>query len=256
MKVKVNGIEIKLSKISALHYAKLVGRSLLFIAALVLYIYNRVNKTGLIFGGVEKLPLVLVVIWVIYFIEMLLRFFPSNIESKGCQKQFKKNFMPTDEKVPINTSNKRVLKVFIAWVLLNLMFGALYMYNVIDAGIMILLSLAYSICDMICILFFCPFQTWFLKNKCCGTCRIYNWDFAMMFTPLLFVGGWWCWSLLILALGLFIEWEIIFYLHPERFAENTNAFIKCKNCPEHLCQHKEQLEKFIEENRLRFEIIQ
>jgi hypothetical protein len=61
------------------------------------------------------------------------------------------------------------------------------MVGILDDGIMILLCSAYSICDIICILFFCPFQTWFMKNKCCSTCRIYNWDYAMMFTPLFFV---------------------------------------------------------------------
>ena len=66
----------------------------------------------------------------------------------------------------------------------NGIFGALHLAGVLDDGIMILLCSVYSVCDIICILFFCPFQTWFMKNKCCSSCRIYNWDYAMMFTPL------------------------------------------------------------------------
>ena len=38
---------------------------------------------------------------------------------------------------------------------------------------------------VICILFYCPFQMWFLKNRCCVNCRIYNWDYAFLFTPFL-----------------------------------------------------------------------
>ena len=94
---------------------------------------------------------------------------------------------------------------------------------------------------MICILFFCPFQSWFLKNKCCCTCRIYNWDYAMMFTPLFFVRKTYTWSLLALSVALLFRWEITFYLHPERFSEKTNDYLQCRNCSEKLCAHKKQL---------------
>ena len=93
----------------------------------------------------------------------------------------------------------------------------------------------------ICILFFCPFQTWFMKNKCCGSCRIYNWDYAMMFTPLFFVRENYAWSLLVLSIALLVRWEVTFYLHPERFSENTNEYLMCRNCTERLCAHKKQL---------------
>lgn len=84
--------------------------------------------------------------------------------------------------------------------------GILYFADLIDEGILLLISLFYSVYDMICILFFCPFQTWFMKNKCCTICRIYNWDFTMMFTPFIFVLGMYTWSLLFIALALFITW--------------------------------------------------
>ena len=131
--------------------------------------------------------------------------------------------------------------VALIWVVFNAFFGALHMAGILDDGIMILLSCAYSICDMICILFFCPFQSWFLKNKCCAACRIYNWDYAMMFTPLFFVEKTYTWSLLVLSVALLLRWEITFYRHPERFSESTNAYLKCSNCSEKLCAHKRQL---------------
>ena len=117
------------------------------------------------------------------------------------------------------------------------------MLGILDDGIMLLLCCVYSVCDMVCILFFCPFQTLFLKNKCCGSCRIYNWDYAMMFTPLFFVGGLYSWSLLLMSVALLVRWEITFYRHPERFSENTNRYLECRNCTERLCVHKKQLRK-------------
>ena len=87
-----------------------------------------------------------------------------------------------------------------------------------------------------------------MKNKCCGTCRIYNWDYAMMFTPLLFVPGYYSWTLLGASLILLLRWEVAVYLHPERFSEATNACLACQNCPEKLCQHKRQLRSFLQKN--------
>ncbi|MBQ9750293.1 MAG: hypothetical protein IJV87_06925, partial [Clostridia bacterium] len=113
---------------------------------------------------------------------------------------------------------------------------------------------AYGVCDMICILFFCPFQTWFMKNRCCTTCRIYNWDFAMMFTPFIFIPNVYTWSLLGFALALLARWEITVHKHPERFSEKTNACLSCKNCEEKLCHHKQELRGFWEKNKPRFKI--
>ena len=86
---------IRLSAISALHYFKLVFRSALFLTALVLYLIHRVTENEP-FGAVGSQPVFLSIIGAIYAIEMILRFFPSSLESMGCQKQFKKNFTPTE----------------------------------------------------------------------------------------------------------------------------------------------------------------
>ena len=62
-----------------------------------------------------------------------------------------------------------------------------------------------------------------------------------MFTPLFFVRNFYSWSLLAMAMILMIRWEITFYLHPERFSERTNDYLKCAGCSEKLCTHKKQL---------------
>ncbi|MBP3437464.1 MAG: hypothetical protein J6K61_06140 [Clostridia bacterium] len=181
--------------------------------------------------------------------EMILRFFPSKLESPGCQKQFARNYLPTGEEKPQLQSWKRTFVVALVWIVLNAIIGVLYYTRVITVDILVLISLAYGVCDMICILFFCPFQTWFMKNRCCTDCRIYNWDFAMMFTPFIFIPHYYTWSLLGMSLLLLLRWEITLRRHPERFAENTNACVSCKNCNEKLCAHKKQLQIFIKKNK-------
>jgi len=233
---------MKMSPTSVMHYLKLVGRSFMFLLAAAAYILGKVNGGGM-FAGFEAglLPLIYTLI---FAVEILLRFFPSRLESMGCQKHFKQNYVPrcdAGRKELRKRSLKVISPVIIFWVALNGAVFALYFAGIIDWGIMVLLSLAYSICDMICILFFCPFQSWMMHNKCCGSCRIYNWDFIMMFTPLIFFRNIYALILVGLSLLLLLRWEIGAYLTPERYFEDTNACLACSHCTEHLCHHKKQL---------------
>lgn len=241
----------KISRISALHYTKLVLRSVLFILATLVYIMVGNDVFAHLTKDFEQGAWLLIIIWIIYALEMFFRFFPSRIESMGCQKQFKQNYQPTNNDKITLMSWKRTLLVVVSWFVLNGLIGLLYYLKIIDGGILVLISLFYGVCDMICILFFCPFQTWMMKNRCCGVCRIYNWDFAMMFTPYIFIPHLYTWSLLGLSLILLLRWELTYHLHPERFSEDSNASLKCANCKEKLCLHKKQLWSFWEKNKKR-----
>ncbi len=252
--------KLQLSKISLNHYVKLVFRSLLLAALLGAYLFERITgsyrelKLGEPwepFTRFSPVTIVWAIVWVIFMAEMLLRFFPSKVESMGCQKQFPQNYIPTGETHPGRHFKKGTVVCLASWVALNGVIVALHLLfpSVIDQGVLLLISLAYSVCDMICILFFCPFQTWFMKNKCCGSCRIYNWDFIMMFTPCFFIPHALTWSLSLVSLALLIVWEVYVHRHPERFSEVTNAALSCANCQEKLCHHKSQLRHFIRANR-------
>ena len=235
----------KLSKISLLHYVKLVLRSILFIAVLVTYILDKTEI--LTYNAI--IPMIVLVFFVA---EMLQRFFPSRLESMGSQKQFARNYEPKEDVKPTNQTWRRTTLVAAIWLGLNAIIGGLYFLGLVDRGILILIAIFYSVCDIICILFFCPFQTWFMKNRCCATCRIYNWDFAMMFTPLVFIPSWYTYTLLGCALVLLLRWEIAYKLHPERFSAATNKCLDCSRCEEKLCSHKKQLQSFLKKYRTRF----
>ncbi|MCD7769076.1 MAG: hypothetical protein LUH36_03010 [Oscillospiraceae bacterium] len=234
-----------LSNTCMLHYTKLVYRSCLLLIAVALYVFQRVRTGSGLLAEITRGKAVMTLIWLVFAVEMIFRFFPASIESMGCQKQFAKNYIPEEGGQLPEKRNRSALAVAAAWVGLNAVIGGLYFAAVLDEMLLIVISLAFSVCDMICILFFCPFQTWFMKNKCCGSCRIYNWDYAMMFTPLIFIKSVYTWTLCAMALVLLIRWEPTFYRHPERFYETTNQSLKCANCQEKLCQHKKQLRRFL-----------
>ena len=245
----------KISKISSVHIFKLVYRSLLFVLAIVFYVLKQLK---IVQRDLVENWAVFLVVGVVLFVEMVFRFFPSKLESMGCQKQFKRNFKSTGtDAKPVNQSGKTTALVAAVWIGGNAVIGVLHILgslkvipNFVDEGVLLLISLFYAVSDMICILFFCPFQTFFMKNKCCTSCRIYNWDYPMMFTPFVFL-----WnvtaenivffifakSLLFFSLLLLIRWEVTFRVHPEWFSEKTNASLACANCQEKLCAHKKQL---------------
>jgi hypothetical protein len=238
-------------KIRTLHIIRLVLRSVLFVAALIYYIIE-----GHQFG--EDLHFMSIpvygIIWVFFVLDMVLRMFPSRFESMGCQKEFKRNFLP-DKKIS-NVSDgvkrrnrKSVLIVALVWIMLNVIFVSMYYMGIIDKSILLLISLFYSVCDIICILFYCPFQSIFMKNRCCVNCRIYNWDYIMMFTPIAFIRSRYTLSLFALAVLLLVRWEVTYYFHPEYFTEETNQNLRCANCKEHLCFHKKAIRDLAKQTR-------
>ena len=237
----------KLSRTSAMHAAKLVFRSSLFLAVLAVYVPAKLRGTEGFYEVFAGVPWLLPFIWTAFMADMLKRMLiPGDIESMGSQKLFRKNYRPSGEHPGHVTvlSPVRTAVTAGSWFLLNGIIFLLYFRGILDEGAMLLISLFYSMSDMICILFFCPFQTWMMENRCCTTCRIYNWDFPMMFTPMAVSGHFFQRSLFLVSMIVLIQWEVQLHLHPEYFSEQTNESLRCVNCTEKLCRHKKQLHSF------------
>ncbi|MBN1368958.1 MAG: hypothetical protein JW954_01815 [Dehalococcoidaceae bacterium] len=226
-----------------LHSLKLFVRSAVFIAALAIYMADKTIFIESIYGRVNSGTYLLGAIWIIFFVEMLFRFFPSKCESMGSQKQFARYFAGNGKLTTPAGNMKRkqfklVIMVAATWIGLNAVVGGLYLTGVIDEGGLLIISMFYAVADIVCILFYCPFQSLIMKNRCCVNCRIYNWDFLMMFTPLLFIRSWYTFSLVAIAILLFIRWEVAYAIHPERFFEQTNKNLGCGRCQEKICAYK------------------
>jgi len=209
------------------------------------------------------------IMWILVFLSMVQKFFPQAITSIGSRKQFKELFhlTPVEKflgKDLANLSddvfstaffrgsknygvlleekrelNRGALLVLLAWVILNLFIGTLYFTGMINQNVLVLISMFYFLSDMICVLIYCPFQQLFMKNRCCVTCRIFNWDSIMLCTPLLFLPCWFSLTLCAFALILLVRWEIVFNRHPERFSERFNLSLRCAGCREKLCRMKD-----------------
>lgn len=234
---------------SIYHFFRLCVRCIVFLLLLNHYILNRYIAIPDIFESKEIRSGAVIVLFVVFIVEMAFRFFPNPIECKGVQKQFKRNLIKTANPDAVKETHNGTMLAATLFFGGNAVFGLLRMLGIFDDGIMVLLSSLYSIGDIVCILFFCPFQSWFLHNRCCTTCRIYNWDFCMLLTPMLFVDNWYGRILLGIAFVLMLRWELAFFLHPDNFSESTNEYLKCANCDEKLCVHKNNVRRLLNGKR-------
>ena len=185
--------------------------------------------------------------WFIFMGIMTLHLFPTKILSMGSGKSCKENFVAVPDYSEselqkfVRNENIKALHCMLAWLGGNSAVALLYFCGIIEKPELLLLTGFYFICDYICILIFCPFQTFGMKNYCCVNCRIYDWGHFMMFTPMLFIKNFYSWSLFFTSLVVLIHWEMVYSKHPERFWEGSNATLKCQNCKERTCQIKKKL---------------
>ena len=219
------------------HWIELIIRSITFLLTLASYIVEKCTNNPFFQYSVYG------VILIFFTYKMITRLIPKKDESMGNQKVFSKNFINIpdikENLLQVKKEGNRVaIIVAVVWLLANCSVFILYFFNVIDKGLLMIIAMAFAVCDLICILAVCPFQRVFMRNKCCNTCRIYNWDFAMMFTPLWVAPSFINYLLVIQSLIVLVHWEITHYLHPERFYPETNCSLSCKNCKEFMCKNK------------------
>ena len=185
---------------------------------------------------------VLHLLWVIWVWDMIQQILPvRNKLPLGSMKLFANRFRPAKEKIKdealrtyIATATRAAYKVFALWLALLAVIGILYYAQILNKPLLFLISVAFYVCDLICVLIWCPFRL-MMKTRCCTTCRIFNWDHFMMFSPMYFMGGFYGMSLALLATADFLVWEISVMLHPERFWDRSNQALKCSECTDKLC---------------------
>ncbi len=190
-------------------------------------------------------------LWGIWMVDMLEQLLPINKKIPlGSQKLFKDRFRPIREKINpkalkqyIQTTTRAAFWVLLLWAVLIGCIAVLYWQGILSRTAVFMISVVFYVCDLICVLIWCPFRL-IMKNRCCTTCRIFNWDHMMMFTPMLLVDSFFSWSLLGVAAAVWLVWEGCVLLFPERFWEQTNAALQCAQCTDKLCtQYCQKLRK-------------
>ena len=231
-----------MSPIRKRYIGRLVARCIVLILCTMLWIADPAEFAILegmnFFRSLSPLHL----LWVVWVMDMVQQIIPlRNQVPLGSQKLFANRFRPIREKINyealrsyIVTTTKAAYKVFLLWWLMILLIGVLHVYGVVNKTGLFLISVVFYVCDLICVLIWCPFRL-LMKTRCCTTCRIFNWDHLMMFSPMLFMGGFYGISLLVLAILAWLVWELCIMMYPERFWDQSNLALKCSECTDKLC---------------------
>ena len=228
---------------------KFAIRLVTFLLIAALYITNKPLMYQLmtqpIWMGVTPIH----VLWLGFMLMIIGHISPIKNLSMAVRKAEKKEYVEQENYSElellkyVQDQNAKAWKVMLIWLIFNAVFGLLYLFDIIDITDLLMLTVFYFLCDYICILIFCPFQTGIMKNRCCVNCRIYDWGHFMMFTPMLFIQNFYSWSLFFTSCVVLIKWEITYAKHPERFYSGANKNLQCANCKDKICQIKNCLQK-------------
>jgi len=234
----------KKSMILRTHVGILLFRLLLLAMAVVLFFADNVLMdftTINAFSGEAVFTgntFFLWLVWLHLLGGMVLRIFPNKIITLGARKHFLHPGTGAQHKtVDKEKLHRGALYSFLGWfVCTAASVAVLHFLSILSPPIVLIIALVYAVLDSLFILFFCPFQALFMKNHCCTTCRIYNWDYLMMCAPLMLFPSFFSASLVILSLAVFIQWEWALRKNPAKFSPETNPDLTCKNCNDKLCK--------------------
>lgn len=241
------------------HYRVGFGfRIVVFLGVLWGYICHREELYNLVSSPIRFGITPLHILWAVFMITMLSHLFPTEKLPMSLRKSMEEEYVAVLEYEEIELyrfvqdQNQKAWKVMLVWLCFNAVFGVLYLFDIIGNVDLLMLTVFYYLCDYICILLYCPFQSVIMKNKCCVNCRIYDWGHFMMFTPMLFIRDFFSWSLFFTSLVVLIHWELVYAKHPERFWSGSNQRLKCANCKDKTCQAKKKIAKAVGMKELKF----
>ena len=198
------------------------------------------------FGGVF-----LCVVWVILAVGMIRYLFPNKRITMIARKQHNglshtapvpENGVQADKTAAYKRLNRGMFFSAVAWISINAVtFFVLSLLDMLTPPTALVLVVFYAVCDLICVLFFCPFQVFFMQNRCCTVCRIHNWDCLMMCTPLILFPSVYSFSLLLISVVVLIRWEIVTRKSRHFFIEDINENLYCVHCEDKMCQLRSNL---------------
>ena len=240
-------IRFEKTKMLNTYLLKFVVRIIIFVLIFFLYLSNKPLMVEFMLQKIWMGITPIHVLWIVFMGMMILHIFPMEKVTMALRKSEEKAYVAQEDYSKqellefIQDQNVKAWKVMLLWLCFNAVFGILYLLNIFDVADLFMLTVFYFLCDYICILICCPFQTGIMKNKCCVNCRIYDWGHFMMFTPMLFIQNFYSWSLFFTSCVVLIKWEIIYAKHPERFWSGSNKRLQCINCKDKTCQIKKSL---------------
>lgn len=153
-------------------------------------------------------------------------------------KMFQKFYKATNKTLLFSAKRKGLWIIVILWIFYLSTIALLKYFNFLTwqiflAGACIIFMLNSFFTRKVCLLSLLFLHN---KNNCCKNCGINSWDYLIFSSALFFAPKLSLFAtvlnivIIIFSLIIFISWEIVYHNHPERFYQETNANLTCKNC--------------------------
>lgn len=226
---------------------KLAIRIAVFVVVLGMYIIDKEMITELLVRPLYMGVNIMHLLWFGFMAMMLTHLFPTKPFTMALLKNREEEYVPVDNYSRlelleyVQDQNVKAWQVMLVWLLGNSVVGLLYALDILVVADLMMLTVFFFLCDYICILFYCPFQSHIMKNKCCVNCRIYDWGHFMMFTPMVFIDNFYAISLFLMSCVVLVHWEIIYARYPQRFYQGANSRLQCRNCNDRTCRMKNRI---------------
>ncbi len=236
-------VKIKATPMFKRYYFRLLGRIAIFAFIFSMYLFKREWFYNLVFEPFIWKISIFHILWGIFMFVMIIHIFPNRLITMAQRKSKSIHYVPKaffklELYEYVQDQNKKAWRVLLCWLILNGFFGALYLVGLIGEVDLWMLVVFFFCSDMLCIMVFCPFQTFIMKNKCCVNCRIFDWGHFMMFSPTIFMKGFFSWSLFFTACVVLLKWEFTYSAYPERFWSGSNETLDCAKCNDRICKIK------------------
>ena len=172
--------KIILTKVYVNYLIKFLIRIAIFGVFLFFYITDKALMRQLMDQSIWHGVTILHVLWLVFMVMMLLHLFPKEKLAMGIRKADKEKYIEQENYSElellkyVQNQNLRAWIVMLMWLGFNAIFGLLYLFNILDNIDLLMLTVFYFLSDYICILLFCPFQSFIMKNRCCVNCRIFT----------------------------------------------------------------------------------
>jgi len=224
----------------------LVYRILLLMVAICLFVFSREKLN---FTAIFQLSLngwFIWLVWLTLVFHMLYRLIPNKRISIGARKHYACSYRaaipngsgPENIQISPEQLHKGALLCALGWFIISAaVVIALYFFNMLTPATIITIALTYAAFDVVFILFLCPLRLFFMRNRCCVVCRIYNWDYFMICAPLIVYPHFFSLSLFLLSAAVLLRWEIALRKNPHFFLKEYNVNLSCESCEDKLCRY-------------------
>lgn len=142
---------------------KFIIRFVVFVLIAILYVTNKPLMYDLMMQPIRMGISPMHVLWFGFMVMMLGHIFPTEKITMAVRKADKKiyiqqeNYSEKELFQYVQDQNVKAWKVMLIWLSFNAIFGALYLFGIMDNADLLMLTVFYFLCDYICILIFCPF---------------------------------------------------------------------------------------------------